>query len=161
MGQLILQVAGRAGRAQKPGTVMIQSRNPEHPLLQLLLQQGYADFAEQLLSERKTTDWPPYVHTALIRCEHPQTGMAFGYLDRVREIASSQSFNPSMSVHVLGPAHAPMERVAGRYRAQLLLLCDNRKALHEVLGPLRPTLETMPESRKVRWSLDVDPHDML
>ena len=66
-----------------------------------------------------------------------------------------------MKVDVLGPAHAPMERVAGRYRAQLLLLSDDRAALHRLLAPLRPTMEQLPESRKIRWSIDVDPHDML
>ncbi len=161
MGQLIMQVAGRAGRADKPGTVLIQSRNPEHPLLQQLLAEGYGKFAGQLLAERKITEWPPYVHTALIRCEHAQSGVAFDYLEHVRKMACHEHMNPQMKVHVLGPAHAPMERIAGRYRAQLLLLCDSRKALHELLRPLRPWMEEMPQSRKVRWSLDVDPHDML
>ncbi|MEM7256642.1 MAG: primosomal protein N' [Pseudomonadota bacterium] len=160
MGQLITQVAGRAGRADKPGTVLIQSRNPEHPLLHLLLAEGYSAFTTELLTERKTTAWPPYVYTALVRCEHAHSGVTFDYLEQVRSLACHDNINPG-TVQVLGPAHAPMERVAGRHRAQLLLLCDDRKPLHAVLGPLRPLLEEMPESRKVRWSIDVDPHDML
>jgi primosomal protein N' (replication factor Y) len=161
MGQLIVQVAGRAGRADKPGTVLIQSRNPDHPLLQQLLHEGYNAFAGQLLEERSTTAWPPFVHIALVRADDTARGAAFDYLDHIRRFAIQESVNPEMKVDVLGPAHAPMERVAGRYRAQLLLLSDDRAALHRLLAPLRPTMEQLPESRKIRWSIDVDPHDML
>ena len=161
MGQLIMQVAGRAGRADKPGMVLVQSRNPEHPLLQLLLSDGYGEFARELLAERKSSCWPPFVHTVLIRSEHSQTGFAFGYLDQVRRLAVDLLGSDANAVQVLGPAHAPMERVAGRYRAQLLLLCEKRKVLHQLLAPLRPALEQLPASKKVRWSIDVDPHDML
>ena len=156
-----MQVAGRAGRADKPGTVLIQSRNPDHPLLHLLLSKGYNEFASQLLEERSSTAWPPFVYIALIRADDTARGAAFDYLDLIRQLAIQESVNPEMKVDVLGPAHAPMERVAGRFRAQLLLLCDDRTALHRLLNPLRPTMEQMPESRRVRWSIDVDPHDML
>lgn len=161
MGQLIVQVAGRAGRADKKGSVLIQSRNPEHPLLQKLLHEGYGEFARHLLEERSSTAWPPYVHLALIRADNKTSGEAFRYLNQIRQIAITDGINPQMKVDVLGPAHAPMERVAGRYRAQLLLLSDDRKALHSLLAPLRVMIEQLPESRRVRWSIDVDPHDML
>ena len=161
MGQLIVQVAGRAGRADKPGAVLIQSRNPDHPLLHQLLSEGYNAFATQLLEERSTTAWPPFVHIALVRADDTERGAAFDYLDQIRQFAIQESVNPQMKVDVLGPAHAPMERVAGRYRAQLLLLCTDRAALHRLLAPLRPTMEQLPASRKIRWSIDVDPHDML
>ena len=141
--------------------MLIQSRNPDHPLLQQLLHEGYNAFAGQLLEERSTTAWPPFVHIALVRADDTARGAAFDYLDHIRRFAIQESVNPEMKVDVLGPAHAPMERVAGRYRAQLLLLSDDRAALHRLLAPLRPTMEQLPESRKIRWSIDVDPHDML
>lgn len=161
MGQLIVQVAGRAGRAEKRGVVMVQSRNPEHPLLEKLLAEGYGAFAAYLLQERQQASWPPYVHIALLRAEAEPPGVAHNYLEQVRQMAASEQINPQSAVLVLGPAHAPMERLAGRYRAQLLLVCSQRKPLHRLLSWLRGTLETLPSSRKVRWSLDVDPHDML
>ena len=164
MGQLILQVAGRAGRADKPGTVLVQSRNPEHPLLQLLMQEGYTPFARHLLDERKIASWPPYVHVALLRAEAPAKDAARQYLSEVKRMVTRfTNAHPDIQsqVSVLGPAHAPMERLAGRYRAQLLVISNVRKPLHELLGWLRPGLENWPGSRKVKWSLDVDPYDML
>ena len=164
MGQLILQVAGRAGRAEKPGTVLVQSRNPEHPLLQTLLSEGYSDFASQLLAERELTSWPPYVHIALLRAEAVEKAGASQFLGGIKKSLNTwlQDYPDIQShVSVLGPAHAPMERLAGRYRSQLLVLSKDRKPLHRVLAWLRPNLEIHTVSRKMRWSLDVDPYDML
>ena len=158
MGQLILQVAGRAGRAKKRGVVLIQSRNPEHPLLQTLLNEGYAEFAQQLLKERKLAAWPPYVHIALLRADSPEKDAAQRFLTEIKQMIDQHADEPCT---VLGPAHAPMERLAGRYRAQLLLLSSVRKPLHKLLGWLRPSLEQYSAGRKVRWSLDIDPHDMM
>lgn len=164
MGQLILQVAGRAGRADKRGAVLVQSRNPEHPLLQVLLKEGYGEFATQLLAERELTSWPPFVNIALLRAESPDKNAASQFLSEIKKIVNTELKNHAeISAHlsVLGPAHAPMERLAGRYRSQLLLLSKNRKPLHQVLVWLRPLLESHAAARKIRWSLDVDPYDML
>jgi len=164
MGQLILQVAGRAGRAEKPGTVLVQSRNPEHPLLQLLLSEGYSEFARQLLLERELASWPPYVHVGLLRAEAVAKTGASHYLGEMKKMISAhaaENDDIKSSVTILGPAHAPMERLAGRYRSQLLILSNERKPLHKLLKWLRPNLEINPLSRKIKWSLDVDPHDML
>lgn len=160
MGQLIVQVAGRAGRAEKRGRVLVQSRNPENPLLQNLLADGYSAFARQLLDERRQTYWPPYVHIALLRADAEMVGKARDYLEEVSRLAIERCGSEGV-VNVLGPAHAPMERLAGRYRAQLLFVSSQRKTLHQLLFWLRSLLETLPLSRKVRWSLDVDPHDMM
>ena len=158
MGQLILQVAGRAGRASKSGVVLIQSRNPDHPLLQLLINEGYEAFSRHMLDERKLANWPPYFHVALLRADSTGRDDARHYLAEVKRLIEQ---NLPDDVSVLGPAHAPMERLAGRHRAQLLLLAPVRKPLHQLLTWLRPGLEQLPGSRKIRWSLDVDPYDML
>ena len=158
MGQLILQVAGRAGRASKSGVVLIQSRNPDHPLLQLLINEGYEAFSRHMLDERKLANWPPYFHVALLRADSTGRDDARHYLAEVKRLIEQ---NLPEDVSVLGPAHAPMERLAGRHRAQLLLLAPVRKPLHQLLTWLRPGLEQLPGSRKIRWSLDVDPYDML
>ena len=159
MGQLIVQVAGRAGRADKPGRVIVQSRSPDHPLLQTLLQQGYAQFTDSLLNERKDALWPPFMHIALLRSDSATQGEARLFLQQVRDWFSSTVDEKQISI--MGPAHAPMERLGGRHRAQLLFVSEQRKPLHQLLAVLRPTLEKNPAARKVRWSLDIDPHDML
>lgn len=159
MGQLIVQVAGRAGRAEKPGRVLIQTRNPDNELLVDLLSHGYPHFSSQLLDERRLAQWPPFVHMALLRADADRADSAREFLDSIRLMLLRQPVAPE--VNILGPAHAPMERRAGRYRAQLLLTAQARRPLHLLLGWLRPALETLPAARRVRWSLDIDPHDML
>lgn len=158
MGQLITQVAGRAGRAERPGEMTIQTHHPDHPLLLTLLQQGYPAFSAQLLSERKQALLPPYSHWVLIRAEAAQPTQGRTFLQQVRDIAAAYSIP---EVEILGPIPAPMEKRAGRYRMQLLLQSSRRGPLHQLLATLTPSLEGMKEGRKVRWSVDVDPIDLL
>ncbi len=158
MSQLIVQVAGRAGRAEKPGVVMIQTHHPEHPLLQQLITQGYHHFAMAALKERQEAELPPYTFMALLRAEATAPEQAMAFLHQAREIAAPLC---PQEVTLLGPVPAPMERRAGRYRAQLLLQSAKRSALHRLLGPWIPLLERQKNSRRVRWSLDVDPIDLF
>ena len=158
MGQLITQVAGRAGRAKRAGEMVLQTHHPDHPLLVTLLRDGYPTFAQQALSERKLAELPPYSHLALLRAESAQLQPATQFLQQVREVA--QPMLPA-GVEILGPIPSPMEKRAGRYRMQLLLQAKQRTPLHQLLNQLIPTIEAMKEGRKVRWSLDVDPIDML
>ncbi len=161
MGQLIVQVSGRAGRADKPGRVLVQTQNTDHPLLMKLLDEGYGAFARHLLDERKEAAFPPFTYLALLRADAVAVGVARQFLQEVSALADAFNQQHGLEVNVLGPAHAPMERLAGRYRAQLKFEVGQRKPLHALLSWLRPTLEQLPAARKVRWSLDVDPHDML
>ncbi len=160
MGQLITQVAGRAGRAERSGEMVLQTYNPDHPLLQTLLREGYARFAREALAERKLAQLPPYSHLALIRAEATQAAMAHNFLQQVLQQAQQLS-GSQREIEILGPVPAPMEKRAGRYRAQLLLQSLHRTALHQLLTPLLPIMERMKQARKVRWSVDVDPTDML
>lgn len=160
MGQLLLQVAGRAGRAEKPGEVFIQTHNPNHPLLLQLIQQGYADFAASLLVERENMQLPPYSHLALIRAESVTPKVAMHFLQQVRNHANKIVSNNSGVVNVLGPIPSLMERKAGRYRAQLLLQSIHRKALHQLLNELITIIENLKASKQVRWLLDVDPVEL-
>lgn len=155
MAQQIIQVAGRAGRAERPGQVVIQTRHPEHPLLLTLLQEGYPAFAEQALAERREAELPPYSYQALVRAEAPAAEAARGYLQQVAE--RSGRIDPGVAAW--GPVPAPMERRAGRYRAQLLLQSGERSQLQRLLEQLAPELGKLPGARKVRWSLDVDPQE--
>ncbi|WP_333688670.1 primosomal protein N' [Methylococcus capsulatus] len=152
--QLIVQVAGRAGRGGKPGTVLLQTRHPDHPLLQRLLRDGYPGFAAAELAERESACLPPFGYQALWRAESKELALSMDFLARLREEADGKNG----AVHWLGPAPAPMPRQAGRYRAQLWLKSARREELHAVLTDALARLQETPE-RRVRWSLDVDPVD--
>ncbi|MEM7407613.1 MAG: primosomal protein N' [Pseudomonadota bacterium] len=159
LAQLVLQVAGRAGRSNDPGRVLIQTHQPDHPLLTVLTRQNYGEFAGAALAERAAASWPPHAALALLRAEAPDSGACEDFL---REAAlTARALTPdSQGVQVLGPVPAPMERRMGRRRYQLLFSAASRGALHELLTPLATALETMPQARRVRWSLDVDPQDL-
>lgn len=158
LAQSIIQVAGRAGREDRQGEVIIQTAFPSNPFWQHLIEGGYQKISTDALAEREATCWPPYSWLALIRsAAHKQTD-AHAFLDVARRRVEAQ--RPDV-LRVLGPVNAPMARRAGRYRAQLLLQSSDRKALHTVLGDLRPVMENEPTARKVRWSIDVDPIELF
>ncbi|WPC05564.1 primosomal protein N' [Pseudomonas benzenivorans] len=162
MAQLIVQVAGRAGRAEEPGRVIIQSHLADHPLLVQLTEQGYFAFAEQALGERRGAGLPPFCHLALLRAEAHKPGQAEGFLDEACSEAELLLNELQLEgIELLGPVPAPMERRAGRYRAQLLLQSGARAPLHRLLHVWLAALERMPGGRTVRWSLDVDPIDLF
>ncbi len=159
--QQITQVAGRAGRADKPGDVLIQTWYPTHPYFESLLAHDYEGFARAALAERLDAHYPPYTHFALLRAESPQERAAIGFLGYARKQAlQAVRDTQSKGVTVMDPVPAPMERRAGRYRAQLLVSAGHRRPLHRVLDAWLRHLERSPRSRKVRWSLDVDPVDL-
>jgi len=156
MAQLITQVAGRAGRGDKPGKVMIQTLHPEHPLLQTLIREGYPSFSQSALRERRAAQLPPYTFAAIVRTESTQLGFNFQFLNDLKMILAEHN----NGVEILGPAPSPMERKAGKFRTQLLLISQSRSALHQLLHITLPQLEKLKSAKKVRWSLDVDPMEM-
>ena len=157
MAQLLLQVAGRAGRGDRPGRVLLQTHHPHHPLLRTLVLDGYRKFCEDALDERRRARLPPYASLALVRAEAPQPEAPRTFLADAERRANAR---PRPGVTVLGPAPAPMERRAGRYRAQLLVDAESRAAMQRFLPEWVAALETLPSARKVRWSVDVDPQEM-
>jgi primosomal protein N' (replication factor Y) len=157
MAQLLVQVAGRAGRGERPGRVLIQTRYPDHPLLQTLVRQGYRAFAAQALAERRAAGLPPYSHQALLRAEAAQIEPANRFLAELAAWAAQQAVP---GVELWGPVPAPMTRRAGRHRAHLLLQCAQREPLHRLLQGLPAQAAALPAARQVRWSLDVDPVDL-
>ncbi|KSW24545.1 MULTISPECIES: primosomal protein N' [Pseudomonas] len=161
MAQQIVQVAGRAGRAEEPGRVLIQTHLADHPLLVQLTEQGYFAFADQALAERRAAGLPPFCHLALLRAEAHKPGQAEGFLEEACAEAERLQAQLGSDVELLGPVPAPMERRAGRFRAQLLLMSSARVPLHRLLSCWLPILESMPGGRQVRWSLDVDPIDLF
>jgi primosomal protein N' (replication factor Y) (superfamily II helicase) len=183
LAQQLIQVSGRAGRAQKPGQVWLQTHHPDHPLLNTLINGGYHAFAESELEQRQAAGFPPFAHLALLRAEAKHVDAANVFLHAARSILNS--LTPSLSgrgwrevtdegtkkpatlepaltppIEIQGPLPAPMSRRAGMHRMQLLLSSPNRRALHTALDATLPAIYELPEARKVRWSLDVDPLDL-
>ncbi len=155
LAQQLIQVAGRAGRARDPGEVWLQTHHPGHPLLETLVSGGYHPFAQAELNQRQAAGFPPFAHLALMRAEAQQVEHANAFLLAARQLLGEQNL-----VEAYGPMPAPMPRRAGYQRTQLLLSALQRPPLHGVLAQLVPQLYALPEARKVRWSLDVDPTDL-
>ncbi|MFC3550640.1 primosomal protein N' [Lysobacter cavernae] len=156
LAQLLIQVAGRAGRADKPGEVVLQTHHPDHPLLATLLAGGYAAFAQAELAQREEAAFPPFTHLALLRAEAKHSDACNAFLQAAR--AALRDADAGLELN--GPLPAPMPRRAGYQRAQLLVSSPERRALHAALDAALPAIYALPEARRVRWSLDVDPVDL-
>lgn len=158
LAQSIVQVAGRAGREQRPGEVMIQTAFASHPFWPALLEGGYEEVARAALEERRLAGWPPFSRLALLRASATDKELPHRFLE---EAAIRAHAIRAEDVRVLGPVSASMERRAGRYRARLLFQSGNRRLLHRLLSELRPALEADASARRVRWSIDVDPIELF
>ncbi len=172
--QLILQVAGRAGRGDKLGEVWIQTLYADHPQLNMLLEGGYHGLAANLLQERKHIQLPPYSFMALLRTECSDKQLAEQVQNQAREfiqnwlnqywqgnlLSMNEIQADTTPVTLLGPFPAPMERRNGRFRQQMQIMSHERNSLHRVLEPLVHFLENLKGIQKVRWNLDIDPIDM-
>ena len=158
MAQLLLQVAGRAGRGNRTGRVLLQTHHPDHPLLRVLVLKGYRQFCAEALDERRGASLPPFASLALVRAEALQREAPQSFL---RDAEARARARPHRGVSVLGPVPSPMERRAGRYRAQLLVDATSRGALQRFLPGWVADLESLASARKVRWSVDVDPQEMV
>jgi primosomal protein N' (replication factor Y) (superfamily II helicase) len=154
--QLIIQVAGRAGRAERPGEVWIQTYQPDNAMLQSLIQHGYAGFAVRELDNRRAAGLPPFRPMALIRGEGRSAEPVQALLRHLQEMLRQAVPAPPGQIEVLGPVSAPLARRADRVRFQLLLLADSRRPLHQAL---RAITAAPPRAPGVRWSVDVDPYD--
>ncbi|ASQ47360.1 primosomal protein N' [Legionella clemsonensis] len=154
LGQLLTQVSGRAGRAEHPGQVVIQTHLPHHPLLTTLIQQGYDSFAQALLDSRQHAELPPYHFLALIRAQDKSASKVLNFLHTLKEQLLMQG------ITTLGPAPAPLARKANQHRMQLLLKSPSRKILQTRLTQLREWLTIIKLNHHVRWNVDVDPMDL-
>ncbi|WP_299661500.1 primosomal protein N' [uncultured Psychromonas sp.] len=163
LGQLFTQVAGRAGRAEKKGQVVLQTFHPEHNLLQELVNNGYGDFSRSALQERKIAQLPPFSYQALIRAESLNATQAENFLTLCKQTLNQIALNNKVSdrLLILGPIAASMERRAGKYRFQLLIQSEQRVLVTKTLNIALAHFEKIPEGRKVRWSIDVDPIDFI
>jgi primosomal protein N' (replication factor Y) len=160
--QLLMQVAGRSGREGMPGEVLIQTRHATHPTLQTLVREGYGHFARLLLQERQLAGMPPCTALALIRAESEDYRAPESFLVQVRTLAERLMEQAGGNgVSLMGPLPSPMEKRAGKFRAQLQIGALQRAALQQLLTQLCTQVESLREARTLRWSVDVDPQDML
>ncbi|RXR03547.1 primosomal protein N' [Pseudoxanthomonas composti] len=157
LAQLLVQVAGRAGRAQRPGQVWLQTHHPGHPLLETLVHGGYRAFADAELVQRQAAGFPPFAHLALLRAEAKHSDPPQAFLQLARRALEEASGG---SLEISGPVPAPMPRRAGYQRMQLIVSASQRRELHAALDAVLPALYERQEARRVRWSLDVDPIDL-
>ncbi|WP_028863936.1 primosomal protein N' [Psychromonas aquimarina] len=163
LAQLFTQVAGRAGREEKKGQVVLQTHHPEHSLLQDLVNNGYLEFSRSALQERALAQLPPCSFQALFRAESDNATLAESFLALCKQILMQISENnkTTQRILILGPIPASMERRAGKYRFQLLIQSDQRSLITKTLNQALHKLDALPEGRKVRWSIDVDPIDFV
>ena len=154
LAQLYVQVAGRSGRAEKQGEVVLQTHYPDHPLLTTLLEKGYQAFAEETLKLRYNMGLPPFSFQALFKAQCRHSEEAENALSQLASFFYEQKIE---GLQVLGPIPAPFSKKAGQYRWQLLLQHASRKQLQAALSRYSPELI---KSSQVRLILDVDPLDL-
>lgn len=147
----LMQVAGRAGRANVAGHVLIQTEFPDHPLYHALQRHDYDALAQTLLAERKMAGFPPFVYQALLRAEARNIQVVLDFLTQASHLAK-----PSQSIEIFDPVPAQMVRLKGMERAHLLVQSLSRRQLQEFLAKWVTQINTLP-THKVRWVLDVDP----
>ena len=156
--QQLIQVSGRAGRRKRRGDVLIQTAHPNSEVFSRVVQHDFDGFARTILTERQQAGYPPFARFALLRAESPKPQAPISFLRRALSV--SRTVAEIESVEVFDPIPSPMERRAGRFRAQLLMKSVNEKAFHLFLDEWIAILESLPESSRVRWSVDIDPQDM-
>ena len=157
MGQLLTQVAGRSGRGKMSGQVMVQTHQPDHPVLDQLFNQGYRSLAQQLLQNRQQGLLPPFSALAVIRAESADPQLAFDFLSYARKISEQQI---TSDIDLLGPLPALMEKRAGRYRFVIQITSTSRSNLQQLLTTVANALEKRKKNHQIRWSIDVDPQEL-
>ena len=155
LAQLLVQVAGRAGRAETEGEVVVQTRHPEHPFFMQLLQQGYAAFAREELQQRREQGFPPSSFMAILRAQHLQQNILEDFLFKIEN-----QLPEDQEVNVFGPIAAPMFIRHKHYRMQLIYNATSRQALHRQLHHTRQIISTQLNKTNVQWLLDIDPVQM-
>jgi primosomal protein N' (replication factor Y) len=155
LAQLITQVSGRAGREKQQGHMLLQTAQPDHPLLQELIHNGFEHFARSAIEERSASNLPPFSYQLLFRAESANGHDAFEFLQQVQ-----QQLRPMQRWQLVGPLPALMEKRQGKYRFQLVVQSTHRTQLNQLEG-LLSQIESMPLARKVRWSIDRDPQDFI
>ncbi len=156
--QTAFQVSGRSGRGQQRGEAWVQTRFPDHPLMQALVKQDYRNIALNILRERKLLGFPPFARVILFRADGISLEQAMNKLEEIRGQLSPLSDQPN--IQCIGPMPALMTRRIGRYRAQLCLISNNLRQLRNALRHVMPKIENISSNAMVKWTIDVDAYDL-
>ena len=156
VAQLMTQVAGRAGRDKKPGKGILQSYCPDHPQIEELIKGSYESFAKNLLLERKAAKSPPFTFQAKIQAESANSYVSRDFIKTLMNKLKKSKAYPK-DIRVIGPLPAIMEKKSGVYRWEMSVLSGSRNSLHKFLDLSQASLYNPKTSKKVRWSIDVDP----
>jgi primosomal protein N' (replication factor Y) len=158
LAQTLFQVCGRSGRGDRAGEAIVQTRFPEHPLMQALLHQPYREIAADLLQERRLLGFPPFARAIIFRADAQELEQALAKLEEIKALLQrAQGFERLSSI---GPIAALMTRRIGRYRAQLCLLGADYRLLRRVLSQAMPAIQRIPSTPRVSWNVDVDAYDL-
>jgi len=160
VAQLMTQVAGRAGRDKKPGKVLLQTYCPEHPQIEELMKGNYENFARQLLVERKLLNSPPFYFQAKIQAESMNSSTSRNFIIKLLDDLTKNKNKPK-GLRVVGPLPSIMEKKSGVFRWEINIFSENRKSLHEFLDSTQSLLYRKDVSKKVRWSLNIDPISLV
>lgn len=160
LAQLYVQVSGRAGRDKIQGEVLLQTHHPEHPLLLQLLNSGYNSFTKTALEERKFLSLPPYSAMTIIKAVGFEEGKLEQLLQGISDILKNKKIN-NEEVQILGPMPSPLAKIAGKHRWHLILQTSNRAVMQTLLFNIETRIRELPLSGKIKWSIDVDPLDLI
>ena len=142
--------------------MLIQTAHPDNRTLQYLRQHDYERFAGHCLAERRAADYPPFSHIALWRAESTQKTAALQLLRHAAGVGKQMLGRGGFEqVRIMDAVVSPMEKLAGRYRAQLMVRSGHRGQLHRLLSAWIESMENDPKARRARWSIDVDPMEMF
>lgn len=155
--QLIIQVAGRAGRADKAGLVLIQTLQPENPALLTLVREGYLSFAQQLLAERRMLGLPPLTYACLVRVESKSLENNQQILHQAMALLPSRQHMTALGIAINGPVDAPMAKKNSRYHSHLLILTKTRHVRQQLLSDWWRQTIALPAAKYARLSIDIDP----
>jgi primosomal protein N' (replication factor Y) (superfamily II helicase) len=159
--QLLSQVAGRSGRGNDPGAVIVQTYQPDHYAIQRLVNHDYKGFVECEMEFRRALNYPPFARLVSLRVDGPKTDEVEARAKTLAAALRREAGGKSKiegEVEVLGPAPAPIYRLRNRYRWQLLLKAKHSSPLLELASRAR---HLAPRSRHTRLHIDVDPYNML
>jgi primosomal protein N' (replication factor Y) len=158
LAQTLYQVCGRSGRGDRAGEALVQTRFPEHPLMQALVKRDYRDIAGELLQERRLLGFPPYARAVVFRADALELQQALDKLEEIKALLRQAALFERLAS--IGPIPALMTRRIGRYRAQLGLLGSDYQSLRAVLQETMPAIQEVSSTARVNWSIDVDAYDL-
>lgn len=158
MAQLLTQVAGRAGRADLPGEVILQTHYPDHPAMRAMLSVDYSEQARTMLASRRATGMPPAGQLVILRTDCGDSAQGETFLQFVGDKARNEL---PPGVQLIGPLPSPMQRRAGKFRSQLISLAPDRRSAQAAADVLVAGAEAAPARRGLKWSIDVDPQDLF